>query len=176
MALVLAEMSRRRSSDRRCRKTIGSRSHCNERRALSLMVALFVNSGTDKGRPSLYTYDVPDVRASASRPNDGLPVGQIIFVIPKNIAFVQPFNQKYSSSVFRKISAMIRSSRLGKRGERVVTIVGRDAMDVGDVARRAAKRADGEGVWAWRLAAGAKLAPLATSALRARRAVKRKRR
>ena len=51
-------------------------------------------------------------------------------------------------------------SRLGKRGVRVVTNVGRDAVDAGSVARRAAVRADGEVVWSWRPDAGAKVAGL----------------
>jgi len=37
-----------------------------------------------------------------------------------------------------------RPSRLGKRGERVVTIVERDAVDAEVFARRAATNADGE--------------------------------
>jgi hypothetical protein len=37
-----------------------------------------------------------------------------------------------------------------KRGERVVTIVRRDAMDADGIVRRAMRDADGEGVWAWR--------------------------
>jgi len=43
-----------------------------------------------------------------------------------------------------------RPSRPGKRGERVVTIVGRDAVDAEVFARRAATNADGEVVWSWR--------------------------
>ena len=49
-------------------------------------------------------------------------------------------------------------SRLGKRGVRVVTNAGRDAVDAGSVARRAALEADGEVVWSWRSEAGAKAA------------------
>ncbi len=51
---------------------------------------------------------------------------------------------------------MIRPSRLGKRGERVVTIVGRDAMDASGVARRAVPSAYGKGVWSWHPWAGVK--------------------
>ena len=51
-----------------------------------------------------------------------------------------------------------RPSRLGKRGERVVTIVWRDAVDAEVFARRAATNADGEVVWSWRPLAGAKSA------------------
>ena len=51
---------------------------------------------------------------------------------------------------------MMCSSRLGKRGERVVTIVGRDAMDARGVARRAKPNAYGKGVWSWHPWAGAK--------------------
>ena len=47
-------------------------------------------------------------------------------------------------------------SRHGKRGVRVVTNVGRDAVDAGSVAGRAALQADGEVVWSWRPDAGAK--------------------
>jgi hypothetical protein len=39
---------------------------------------------------------------------------------------------------FFEIMIIVMPSRLGKRGERVVTNVGRDAMDVACVARRAA--------------------------------------
>jgi hypothetical protein len=42
------------------------------------------------------------------------------------------------------------------RGERVVTYVGRDAMDADALAGRAARSADGEGVWSWHPWAGAK--------------------
>jgi hypothetical protein len=50
------------------------------------------------------------------------------------------------------------SSRLGKRGVRVVTNVGRDAMDAGGVDTTSDAAADGEIVWSWRSDAGAKLA------------------
>jgi len=53
---------------------------------------------------------------------------------------------------------IVMMSRLGKRGERVVTNVGRDAMDAAARAGRAAQSADGEGVWSWHPWAGAKLA------------------
>jgi hypothetical protein len=49
------------------------------------------------------------------------------------------------------------SSRLGKRGVRVVTNVGRDAMDAGGVDKTSGIAADGEVVWSWRSDAGAKL-------------------
>jgi hypothetical protein len=49
-------------------------------------------------------------------------------------------------------------SRLGKRGERVVTIVRRDAMDARHIIRRGMWSADGEGVWSWYPWAGAKSA------------------
>ena len=42
------------------------------------------------------------------------------------------------------------------RGVRVVTDVGRDAMDANALAGRAARLADGEVVWSWRPLAGAK--------------------
>ena len=42
------------------------------------------------------------------------------------------------------------------RGVRVVTDVGRDAMDANALAGRAARLADGEVVWSWHPSAGAK--------------------
>ena len=87
-----------------------------------------------------------DYTATNGLPDDG----QIIFVNPKKIALVQSSGGKYITSVFRKIMCIFCASRLGKRGERVVTIVGRDAMDVRGVARRATARADGQGVQARR--------------------------
>ena len=51
-------------------------------------------------------------------------------------------------------------SRLGKRGGRVVTNVGRDAMDAGSVETTSDAAADGEIVWSWRSDAGAKVAGL----------------
>jgi hypothetical protein len=48
-------------------------------------------------------------------------------------------------------------SRLGKRGVRVVTNVGRDAMDAGDVDATSGMAADGEIVWSWRSDAGAQV-------------------
>ena len=50
---------------------------------------------------------------------------------------------------------MFALSRLGKRGVRVVTNAGRDAVDAA-VARDERTEADGEGVWSWRPDAGAK--------------------
>jgi hypothetical protein len=47
-------------------------------------------------------------------------------------------------------------SRLGKRGVRVVTNAGRDAMDAGRVDMTSDMAADGEIVWFWRPDAGAK--------------------
>jgi hypothetical protein len=47
-------------------------------------------------------------------------------------------------------------SRLGKRGVRVVTNVGRDAMDASRVDATSGMAADGEIVWSWRSDAGAK--------------------
>jgi hypothetical protein len=61
--------------------------------------------------------------------------------LPDGLIFrnrVKPSREKYFSSVFRKIMRMIDSSRLDARGERVVTIARRDAMDAGALARRAA--------------------------------------
>jgi len=52
------------------------------------------------------------------------------------------------------------SSRLGKRGVRVVTNVGQDAMDAGGVDTTSDAAADGEIVWSWRSDAGAKVAGL----------------
>src|ERR1700730_6261559 len=59
---------------------------------------------------------------------------------------------------FRKIGKCVFSapSRLDKRGVRVVTNAGRDAVDAVGVARRAALEADGEVAWSWRPGAGAK--------------------
>jgi hypothetical protein len=51
-------------------------------------------------------------------------------------------------------------SRLGKRGVRVVTNAGRDAMDAGGVDKTSDAAADGEIVWSWRSDAGAKVAGL----------------
>jgi hypothetical protein len=49
-------------------------------------------------------------------------------------------------------------SRLGKRGVRVVTNVGRDAVDAAMSIKTSDMAADGEVVWSWRPDAGAKLA------------------
>ena len=57
-------------------------------------------------------------------------VGQINYANPKVFRFVKSSREKDSSSVFQQISALIRYPASVKRGERVVTIVGRDAMDV----------------------------------------------
>jgi hypothetical protein len=54
------------------------------------------------------------------------------------------------------------SSRLGKRGVRVVTNVGRDAVDAGDADTTSGMAADGEVVWSWRSDAGAKFAEMLT--------------
>jgi hypothetical protein len=51
----------------------------------------------------------------------------------------------------------IRTSRLDKRGVRVVTNVGRDAMDA-EVPLTSGAEADGEIVWSWRRDAGVKSA------------------
>ena len=53
---------------------------------------------------------------------------------------------------------MFALSRLDKRGVRVVTNAGWDAVDAVGVARRAALEADGEVAWSWRPDAGAKFA------------------
>jgi len=53
---------------------------------------------------------------------------------------------------------LLTSSRLDKRGGRVVTNAGRDAMDAGNVDKTSDVAADGEVVWSWRSDAGAKLA------------------
>jgi len=50
-------------------------------------------------------------------------------VNPKRGAFVQPSREKYSSSEFRKIMVLCARPASMKRGERVVMIVRRDAMD-----------------------------------------------
>jgi hypothetical protein len=42
----------------------------------------------------------------------------------------QALSQKYFTFVFRNFMIIVTPSRLGKRGVRVVTNVGRDAMDV----------------------------------------------
>ena len=42
---------------------------------------------------------------------------------------VKVAREKYSASVFQKITIIVIASRPGKRGVRVVTNVGRDAMD-----------------------------------------------
>ena len=49
-------------------------------------------------------------------------------------------------------------SRLTMRGERVVTIARRDAVDASGIVRRAMRAADGEVAWSWHPWAGAKLA------------------
>jgi hypothetical protein len=53
---------------------------------------------------------------------------------------------------------LLASSRLGKRGGRVVTNAGRDAMDARNVDTTSDIAADGEVVWSWRSDAGAKFA------------------
>jgi len=50
------------------------------------------------------------------------------------------------------------ASRLGKRGVRVVTNVGRDAVDAIGFARRTMSIADGKAVWSWHPWAGVKRA------------------
>jgi hypothetical protein len=62
-------------------------------------------------------------------------------------------------------------SRLEQRGVRVVTNVGRDAMDADARAGRAARLADCEVVWSWRPWAGAKRAGWRCRPLQARHAV-----
>jgi hypothetical protein len=64
------------------------------------------------------------------RTNPRSPDGQINYVNPKMFRFVKPSCEKHSSSVFRKIMVLSPRPASTKRGERVVTIVGRDAMDV----------------------------------------------
>jgi hypothetical protein len=46
---------------------------------------------------------------------------------------VKPPRKKYFASVLRKFMFIVTLSRLDKRGVRVVTNVGRDAMDAGDI-------------------------------------------
>jgi hypothetical protein len=58
---------------------------------------------------------------------------------------------------FSEYYAFVALSRLEKRGERVVTIVRRDAMDVGCIVRRMMTASDGQVAWSWRPWAGAKL-------------------
>jgi hypothetical protein len=58
------------------------------------------------------------------------PSGKSVFANPKKGGFVQPSREKYSSSVFRKDVVLFARPASMKRGERVVTIVRRDAMDV----------------------------------------------
>jgi hypothetical protein len=71
------------------------------------------------------------------------PTGKSPYANPKKIGFVQPSREKYSASVFRKDVVLSRPSRLDKRDERVVTIVGRGAMDADRIVRRAMRDADG---------------------------------
>jgi hypothetical protein len=52
--------------------------------------------------------------------------------------FIFRFSEKY---------ALLPQSRLGKRGGRVVTNAGRDAMDAGDITRRVMLNADGKSAW-----------------------------
>ena len=73
-----------------------------------------------------------------------LPVGQ------SHTNPVKPAREKYSSFVFQKIMIIVTVSRLDKRDVRVVTNVGRDAMDAGCARDEARGFADGEGVQAWR--------------------------
>ena len=54
------------------------------------------------------------------------------FDLPDGLIFrnrVKPRRGKYSAFNFQKFMIIVTVSRLDKRGERVVTIVGRDAMD-----------------------------------------------
>jgi hypothetical protein len=89
---------------------------------------------------------------ASPRPTD-LPVGQIT---PARENLSSP--RAKNISLFQKPESvvMFAPSRPDKRDVRVVTNVGRDAVDAGSVARRAAPAADGEVVWSWRPDAGAK--------------------
>jgi hypothetical protein len=58
-----------------------------------------------------------------------LPVGQINLRKPEAKRNCKPLPQKYSPSAFRKIMFFSPRPASMKRGERVVTIVRRDAMD-----------------------------------------------
>jgi hypothetical protein len=69
-------------------------------------------------------------RTSGCGENGACFVGQINYVNQNKFRFVKPSHEKDFSSVFQQISALIRCPASMKRGERVVTIVGRDAMDV----------------------------------------------
>jgi hypothetical protein len=68
----------------------------------------------------------------------------------------QSWRQKYCFPKIRNCGT-VRTSRLDKRGVRVVTNVGRDAMDA-EVSLTSGAEADGEIVWSWRRDAGVKSA------------------
>jgi hypothetical protein len=81
--------------------------------------------------------------------------------LPDGLIFrihVKPSCEKYSSSVFRKIMALLRATRLDRRGVRVVTNARRDAVDASCIARRAMQLADGQSVWSRSPDAGIKSA------------------
>jgi hypothetical protein len=71
--------------------------------------------------------------------------------------FIKPSREKYSASVFRKDVVLSPRPASIKRGERVVTIVGRDAMDA-QMSATTGTSACGKSVWFWRPWAGAKFA------------------
>ena len=81
------------------------------------------------------------------------------------------FGFKESCFFFTEVMLLSRPVPSRPRGARVVTNVGRDAMDADAFAGRAAQSADCEVVWSWRPWAGAKFAeddPQATVTMRSR--------
>jgi hypothetical protein len=66
------------------------------------------------------------------------------------------FGLKESCFFFTEVVLLSRPVPSRPRGVRVVTNVGRDAMDTDACAGRAARSADGEVVWSWHPWAGAK--------------------
>jgi hypothetical protein len=57
------------------------------------------------------------------------PSGKSNYANQKKFRFVKPSHEKYSASVFRNTVVLLARPASMKRGERVVTIVRRDAMD-----------------------------------------------
>jgi hypothetical protein len=64
------------------------------------------------------------------RSTDLASSGKSNYANPNQFHFVKSPREKYSASVFRKIMVLLPRPASMKRGERVVTIVRRDAMDV----------------------------------------------
>jgi hypothetical protein len=106
--------------------------------------------GSGHEGPPQHKYDVARFAIRTSEAQLSCPSGKSFSLIRSKSHLSSPRAKNISLPFFGKSCAYPSCPASARGAKRVVTIVGRDAMDVGGVAGRAAACADGKGVQAWR--------------------------